>query len=159
VNIHDYLIDLEGKDWGELLEDFSPPLPAEFTLWMVNRFGDAFVVLDDGAVHMLDVGVGSLKRLADDREHFAELADIDDNAMDWLMIPLVNDCVDAGMALAPGQCYGFKIPPIIGGEYEVVNIEPRGLAAHYSYLSQFHQQTKDLPDGTRVRIIFGRRPG
>jgi hypothetical protein len=154
MNINDYLIDQAEKDWATLLRDWMPPLPPSFTLWLVNRFGDVFVVSDDdGCVHMLDVGSGTLVRVADNRDHFADLLDVNDNAMDWLMIPLVNACRDAGMSLAASQCYGFKIPPILGGEYDVSNVEPTDLAVHYSFLADIYKQTKDLPDGTPIRTV------
>lgn len=153
MNIHDYLIDQDGKCWAELLAGWRGLVPGEFTLWIVNRFGDAFIVFDDGSVHMLDVGIGQLRRLADNREHFAQLLDVDENANNWLMIPLVDGCVAAGMQISATQCYGYKIPPILGGEYRVENIEPTDLAIHYSLLADIFQQTKNLPDGTRIKTV------
>jgi hypothetical protein len=70
MDIHDYLIDQAGKDWPALFEDWGSLFPRRFTLWLVNRFGDAFVVLDDESVHMLNVGIGQIKRVADSRDHF-----------------------------------------------------------------------------------------
>lgn len=154
MNINDYLIDQTGKDWGAFLRDWMPPLPSSFTVWLVNRFGDVFVVSDhDGSVQMLDVGSGACARVADNRSHFADLLDTDDNADNWLMIPLADDCRNAGMGLGPSQCYGFKIPPVLGGKYEVANVEPTDLAVHYSFLAQVHKQTKDLPDGTPIKAV------
>ena len=154
MTIHDYLIDQQGQDWGTLLRDWMPPLPPEFTLWLVNRFGDAFVVADDdGPVHMLDVGAGVLSCVADSRSHFADLLDVDNNADNWLLIPLVDQCGEAGMTLAPGQCYGFKIPPLLGGKYELSNVEPTDLAVHYSLLADIYKQTKDLTEGTPIEIV------
>ena len=154
MNINDYLIDQSGKDWAAFLRDWMPPLPPSFTLWLVNRFGDAFVVSDeDGSVHMLDVGIGKAARVADNRSHFADLLDADDNANNWLMIPLVDECRKAGMSLGPSQCYGFKVPPVLGGKYEPVNVEPTDLAVHYSFLADIYKQTKDLPDGTPIRTV------
>src|SRR5277367_314921 len=86
MDLKDYLIPQAGKDWRTLLAGWLQVLPPSFTLWMVNRFGDLFVVLDDDSVHMLDVGVGSFKRLADSRSHFASLIGAGDNANHWLMI-------------------------------------------------------------------------
>ena len=96
MDLNDYLIPQAGKDWKALLSGWFEILPRSFTLWMVNRFGDLFVVLDDDSVHMLDVGIGRLKRLANSRAHFATLLDVGDNANNWLMIPLVNACVGSG---------------------------------------------------------------
>ena len=155
MDVHDYLIDQEGHDWSELLSDWGWLLPQEFTLWLVNRFGDLFLVLDDGSVHMLDVGSGTLERLADSRDAFADKIDESDNAAEWLMIPLVDACVSAGLTLGPGECYGFKHPPVLGGPYEVQNTEICDMAVHYSINGQTHHQIKDLPDGTQVNFKLG----
>jgi hypothetical protein len=153
MDINDYLIPQAGKDWSVLLCGWREALPESFTLWMVNRFGDLFTVHDDGSVHMLDVGAGRLARLADNRDHFCSLVDVGDNANNWLMIPLVNECVAGGMILRPNQCYGYKVPPILGGEYHVSNVEPTDLSVHYSLLGDIYRQTKDLSDGTRIRVV------
>lgn len=153
MDIHDYLIDQAGNNWSRMLCDWTPPLPSSFTLWLVNRFGDAFVVDDGGSVHLLDVGAGTFAHLAADRAQFAELLGHGDNANNWLLIPLVDACRQAGMTPGPGQCYGFKVPPVLGGRYEVANIEPTDLSVHYSFLADIYKQTKDLPDGTQVKTV------
>jgi hypothetical protein len=152
MDINDYLIDQQGKNWAKLLADWAGIIPESFTMWLVNRFGDVFLVTDDGAVHMLDVGGGSFTRLADSRSKFAELLDAGDNANTWLMIPLVDDCAKAQPPLTATQCYGFKVPPMLGGEYGIENVVPTDLAVHYSFLAQIHKQTRDLPGGTRISI-------
>ena len=117
---------------------------------MVNRFGDLFIVLDDGTVHMLDVGGATLKLVADDREHFGTIIDEGNNANDWLMIPLVDKCVAAGLHLSKGQIYSYQTPPILGGDYTVDNAEVCDLEVHFSVLGQIQNKVKDLPDGTTV---------
>ena len=92
MNINDYLIDQRGKDWPQLLSGWGRDIPESFTLWLVNRFGDAFLVVDDGSVHMLDAGGGQVSRIADSRDHFAELLDRDDNANNWLMLAELGVC-------------------------------------------------------------------
>jgi len=102
---------------------------------------------------MLDVGAGALERVADNRSHFGDLLDMNGNADNWLMIPLVDECRKAGMQLGSSQCYGFKIPPVLGGKYELSNVEPIHLAVHYSFLADIYKQTKDLPDGTPIKAV------
>ncbi|RQP21146.1 DUF1851 domain-containing protein [Piscinibacter terrae] len=154
MNLSDYLLAQDGHDWPSLLSDWAEVLPGDFIVWIVNRLGDLVVVLPDGSVHWLDVGNGSLKRVADNREHFVSAIDEGDNANEWLAIPLVDACVASGMALGAGQCYGFKVPPMLGGAYEVSNLEPTSLAVHYGLLGQIHRQTKDLPDGTQIKFVL-----
>lgn len=154
----DYLIEQQGKNWAELLSEWVPPLPASFTVWMVNLFGDLFAVFEDGSVHMLDLGTGALERLADSRDHFCDLIEQDDNASNWLMIPLVDACRRAGLALAEHQCYHFKIPPLLGGEYTVNNVAAISLREHYSFMADMVGQTEHLPDGTQVTIQIRNPP-
>jgi len=158
IDVHDYLLDQSGKDWAELLSGYADVLPRSFTVWLVNRFGDVFVAFDDGTIHMLDVGNCLITEIAGSRDEFATLIDLDDNANHWLMIPLVDQCVAAGMFLRDSQCYGFKVPPILGGAYELKNIEPTDLSVHYSFLSDIYRQTKDLPEGTKVRVVVKNVP-
>jgi hypothetical protein len=74
------------------------------------------------------------------------------------MIPLVDRCVNAGITLAEGQCYGYRIRPLLGGEYTPENIYPTDIAQYCSLLADMYRQIKDLPDGTKVRIVVDRDP-
>ncbi len=153
ADINDYLIQQDGKDWNELLSGWTGLMAEEFTLWMVNRFGDLIITYDDGSVHFLDVGSGTLAKLADSQDQFVERVDHEGNAANWFMIPLVDDCVAAGMTLLPNQCYGYKIPPFLGGAYNVDNCEPTDMSVHYAFLADIWRQTKDLPDGTKIKAV------
>ncbi len=141
MDVNDYLLDRGESDWAALLADWNWILPTQFTLWLVNCFGDLFLVLPgDGGICMLDVGAGTLRGIAADREDFDAKLRQDNNANEWLMIPLVDDCVAAGLTLPAGHCYGFRQPPALGGAYELANTEVVDLYAHYSALGQLHAQ-------------------
>ena len=158
MDVMDYLIDLEGKDWEALLLDWRFLLPRSLSVWLVNRVGAVFAVFEDGSVHMLDVGRGSLERVADDCEQFVTRLDQDDHANTWMMVSLVNACVKAGMKIGRNQCYGFKIPPMLGGSYELDNLRPTDLSAHYHLLGEIYEQIRDLPRGTKVKRIEIKEP-
>ncbi len=140
MNINDYLIAQSGIDWTKLLSCWTPPLPPRFELWLVNRLGDVFGVLDSSAVFRLDVGSGAYTEVAGSREHFANLLNQPSNADEWLRIGLTRACRAAGMELTRFQCYGFKIPPTLGGRYEVSNLEPTNLGVHYCYQAYICKQ-------------------
>jgi hypothetical protein len=150
IAVAEYLIDPNGVDWPKALASWSWLLPPKFTLWLVSRFADLFLVLPDGTVHMLDVGAGTLTKLAESRDDFATKIDEDDNANQWLMIPLVDQMVAASVILQPGQCYGFKTPPVLGGAYTVENAGPLQLLDYLTGYGSLHDQLKDIPDGAHV---------
>jgi hypothetical protein len=158
VNVNDYLIDQAGFDWQAMLAGWADILPETFTMWLVNRFGDVFIIAEHGSVHHLDIAGRTLHRVADNRDQFADLIDVPQNANKWLMIPLVDQCVKLGMSLSQRQCHGFKIPPLLGGAYEPRNVAPVDLVENYAFLADIWSQTKDLPDGSPVKLVIGPRP-
>lgn len=158
INVNDYLIDHAPFDWQTMLTGWVEILPAIFTIWLVNRFGDVFVIADKGPVYLLDVAGGTFSRLAETRDQFADLIDEPQNANNWLMIPLVDQCIASGMTLHPGKCYGFKIPPLLGGEYAIGNVVTVDLAQNYAFLADLWLQTKNVPDGAQVKLVIGEEP-
>lgn len=153
--ITDYLIDQQGHEWSSMLSEWHWLLPENLTVWMVNRFCDVIFVKEDGTVHLLDSGAGTVKELAASRESFFTLVDQGDNADNWFLLSLTDQCTASGLTLAPGQCYSFKVPPVLGGKYELENIVPADLAVTFSFLAQIHLQTKDLLDGTPINLVLG----
>ncbi len=158
MNVHAYLIDHNGLDWAQLLSGWESLLPPEFTVWLMNRYGDLFLILPDGSVHMLDVGGGSLTKLAESKGDFSRVIDEEGNAEDWLMIPLVDRLVEAGILLEPGQCYGFVTPPILGGEYSVENTMVLPITEHFGLYASYHEQLRGAPDGTKVVLKVQKPP-
>jgi hypothetical protein len=158
TSVHDYLVDHSAFDWPRLLTEWAWLLPPKLTVWLMNRFGDLFLILEDGSVHLLDVGGGSLTRLAEGREDFCRQVDEGDNANQWLMIPLVDRVVAAGLGLEPGQCYGYKIPPVLGGGYTVENTVVLPVAEHIGFCGSLHHQIADVPDGGQVVLRVGDDP-
>jgi hypothetical protein len=148
----DYLIDHSSFDWSILLCEWTWLLPPSFTAWLMNRFGDLFIVLEDETVHMLDVGTGTLRKIAENRADFAEMLDDAENANNWLMIPLIDQLIARGLMLGEGQCYSYKQPPVLGGNYELENIFVLSIQEHYGAYGSIHRQLKDLPDGAQVVI-------
>ncbi len=147
-----YTIEHGAFDWSKLLAPWARLLPGEFTLWMVNCFGDLFVVPVDGTVHLLRLEDAQLLKLAASREEFAQLAGVDGNDRDWFLIPLVDELAES-LPLARGYCYGFVRLPILGGDYAASNVRTFPLAEIYGFTASILQQLEGLPEGARVRIV------
>lgn len=152
MNVHDYLIDHSSLDWNDLLTEWHWLLPNEFSVWLLSRAGDLFITLPEGSVHMLEVGGGELSKLADSRDEFCDLMDQDDNARDWLMIPVIDSLTSSGQLLDQGRCFSFTTLPILGGGYGIENRVSLPIHEHFGMWGSVHRQIKDLPDGTQVVI-------
>lgn len=152
MKLSDYLIDYSGFNWSELLKSWRWLLPPEFTLWMMNKFGDLFLVVEDGSVYWLRTDEGRLERVASSRDEFCNLIENGENFNNWLMAPLVDRLVGSGEALKEGQCFGFTFSPIVGGEYAPPNIRIKTIEEYIPFLGEFYEQIKDLPDGAKIKI-------
>jgi hypothetical protein len=152
VHVRDYTLERAVIDWNTWLRNWEWLLPREFTLRIVHRFGDLFIVSSDGTVLMLDVIAGTLENVAQNRDEFGLTIDDAEYADLWLVIRVVDRLTASGLTLGPGECYALRQPTILGGKYEsgklvVMNIE--------NYLAKFgsiHEQLKDVPGGTLVII-------
>jgi hypothetical protein len=147
MTVQDYLIDHTDFDWPNLLVGWNWLLPPKFTVWLVNRFGDLFLVLPDDSVHLLDVGAGTLTRLADNQDEFCRKIDEGENASKWLMIPLIDKLVAAGVGLQPGFCYSYGTLPVAGGKLAPDNTLVLGIVEHYRRCVAAH---KSIRQGLKV---------
>jgi hypothetical protein len=146
----DYIISQNGLNFSEMLRDWHWALPKSFELWIVTRFADLVIVQDDGSVWFLDTGGGTFKHIADSKNHFADLAEDPNTFGDWFAVRAVDEMVAAGHTLDPNQCYSFRLPPGLGGDYVITNYMVTNIHVHLSMHGQIFGQTKDLPDGTKV---------
>lgn len=132
------------------LSCWSPILPTPVRILQTNLFGDAFVLVGDGTVHMLERASHSAQRIASSEEEFGR--EIEDDAHGWQLRRLADQCRSAGKVLADGECYAFTTLPILGGEYTVQNIWITRWQEWFSFTADLFQQIKDLPDGATVRL-------
>jgi hypothetical protein len=144
-------IAIDGLASEELLEDWMWLLKKPHTLIAMTNFGDLFVQDKGGHVHFLDLVSGDLKEVANSTAELQQLVAQKENQKRWFLTDLLTQLEHAGLLLSPGQCFGFKIPPALGGRVELSNVEIVPLAVHISLMGQIHQQVKDLPAGTRIK--------
>jgi len=146
--VQDYLIDHTHYDWPNLLVGWTWLLPPKFTVWLVNRFGDLFLVLPDDSIHLLDLGAGTLTKLADSQDEFCHKIDEGENAIKWLMIPLVDRLVAADGRPPAGFCYSFRVLPVLGGQPTVENTIVRAIVDHYRTYGTVHGQLRNAREQT-----------
>lgn len=152
MNIHDYLIDQTGLDWPSLLKEWHWLLPPKFTVWLLTRSGDLFIKLPDGSIHMLDVGAGELRRVAESRDDACAKIDEPGVAGEWLMIPVVDQLVASGCVLGPARCYSYKMLPILGGSYAPEGRATLPLREHFGCWGELHRKISELPEGAEIEI-------
>jgi hypothetical protein len=147
------LIRTADIDCQQLLSYWHWMLKKDYHPIVMTAFGDWFLLDSDGSVVFLDLVAGTLSKVADSGNEFRQAMIRPEKLEEWFMADLVQALLDAGVVLGKDQCYGYKVPPVLGGKLEAGNIEPTDIAVHQGILSQIHEQTRNLPDGTRIKKI------
>jgi len=119
----------------------------------VSALGDAFLEDASGAIYWLDTGGAELTRIADNREKFDYSRHQPELANQWFAPQLVGDLLSAGQTLGPGQCFSYKVPPTLGGDFQPDNFEACDLIANFKGLGKIQSQLRDLPVGTPISSV------
>jgi hypothetical protein len=150
-----YTLDPELFDWPALLSRWKWLMPKPVTPLMVNRLGDLVIVNNDQTVSFFDIGRGRLNQIAASREEFDLLIEESKNSKEWLATPLVKKLLKQGLTFKAEdeRIYGFKVPPLLGGEYEPENIEVTDMYSYYGFLGDLFSDMEELraicPDQAR----------
>ena len=153
ITWNELTVDFQKQGTDDLLSDWRWLVGESMQLLVVSSLGDMFLADIDGHVFWLDSGAGQLQQVAETSAEFKRLMQQREKADQWFIPQLVGELMAGGVRLAPGQCYSYKKPPILGGEIEPGNFEPCDLSVHFSVLGQLHRQIKDLPPGTKISDI------
>jgi hypothetical protein len=151
VNPYDVNFDALLGDWRWLVGPSLSPV-------VITALGDLFLRGEDGSIHWLDTVAGRLTKVAADAEEFKALMVQPEHLDEWFMPQLVGDLKEAGVSLGTGQCYSYKVPPVLSGPIDPSNIEPADLLIHFSLMGQIHRQVKDLPEGTPIHEFNVKEP-
>jgi len=153
ITWNELTVDFQKHGAENLLQEWRWLLGDSMQLLLVSALGDMFLADDKGRVHWLDAGAGQLEQIAESPEEFKRLMQQRENVDQWFVPELVGDLLAGGLRLSPGECFGYKRPPVLGGAIEPDNFEPTDLSVHFSILGQIHRQVKDLPSGARISDI------
>jgi len=148
--------------WDDLLiegSELEPDILAHGWSWLVkgrfraiaaSKFGDWFLERPDGTVEMLDAIEGTLEQVASSYAEFQQLINTPEKQELWLLSELVFTLHEKSIIPTSGECYSFKLPLVLGGKAESDNVEVCSFRLWVSLSGQIHEQSRNLPEGTRV---------
>jgi len=154
ITLDDLTVDFAHLKREEILTDWKWLIGKTKLPILLAASGDAFVEdTNDGSVQVLDVGAGKLTNVADSVEEFRSVLTDKQFVVDYFALEMIVDLRNSGKALKKGQIYSLKKPLILGGEYELENIEPTDVEIHFSTLGQIYEQASKLEPGTRITKV------
>ncbi|WP_163572870.1 T6SS immunity protein Tdi1 domain-containing protein [Fodinicola feengrottensis] len=117
-----------------------------------SLFGDVFFRADDG-IWVLDILEGTFSLGWDSAAALKAEVDTPEGADRYLLAGLAMAAYEAGIVLGHDEVYGFRVSPVLGGGFDVDNLEAVSLEVLLDFLGQIHEQLHDLPPGTRISGI------
>jgi hypothetical protein len=117
-----------------------------------NDFGNLMVKDSEGRYWRLCPEEGYCKIVASNRRELDALSTNREFLGDWYMSSLVSLAREHCGPLTDGSKYCLKIPAFLGGAYARDNIGTISLIELIHASGEIAKQTKDLPDGTKVRL-------
>jgi hypothetical protein len=134
-------------DWKWLIGKAKLPI-------LLTAGGDAFLQhVNDGSVHLLDVAAGTVSQIASSVAEFQSLLSDREFVYNHLSVAMVADLLQSGRKLSHGQIFSFKIPPVLGGEYVLSNVEVSDIEVHFSLAGQVHEKVSKLAPGTQIKGV------
>jgi hypothetical protein len=148
----DLIVRLDDVNIGRMLEFWRWLIPESHRPLFATALGDLFLAAPDGSVWWLDMGTGELKPVAANEDKFrTAIADPDNNSL-WFGAVLVDELRAAGQVLKPGECYCYKLLPMLGGEFKPANFVVYDVVKHFRVCGPIHEQLHNLPDGTIIEF-------
>jgi hypothetical protein len=132
-------------DADGLLDSWRWLVDASCQVVMISALGDLFVQNAIGQVFWIDTGWGQLTPVAENADAFKQLLLQPENLDAWFVPQLVGDLLTSGKQLKPGECFGYQVPPVIGGAIAPENFEPIAAIVYFDLLGQIQQQVQALP--------------
>ncbi len=155
LTLHDLLVELAEENDGALLDawtwlvgDAATPMLAAANGNMFYADGDA-----DSQIRILDAACSTVRDVCERWDDFSSVITVMENANEWLTPQLVGDLINTLGALPAGHCFGFKVPPSVGGSFELDNFEHTSLPIHFGLLGQIAAQVRKYPDGTPIQAF------
>lgn len=131
-------------------------LPEGIVLWGENIFGDQFgVEPGSGCVLMLNCEGGKVDPLPfrSPRQHIENMVLGDPGT--WIEIDLVTAAFRRGLRPSLMEHLSFEVPLVCGGTASEDNLEVMDGGAHLDVLGQIIEQSRGVPEGTRIRGFRG----
>ncbi|MBL0914005.1 MAG: DUF1851 domain-containing protein [Sphingopyxis sp.] len=140
--MRDLAIPCPDLDWQPLLEEWRWLVPHDHVPLLIGAFGDWIIAAPDGSIWSLELLEGSYSQIAESAEAFDRAKANADNLSTWFMADWVEIADRHGLVPSSDQCLGWKVHPILGGQFSVENIQIFSLRVYQSLMGQLFRQMR-----------------
>ncbi|QYJ77510.1 DUF1851 domain-containing protein [Shewanella acanthi] len=153
MNLEDITIDQDGIDWQNCLQYWAWILKRnpEFNILLVTKFGEIFVILDNGEVWFLSTSNASYEKVADTKEIFISQLE-DEEFIDYYFLSKVLTMLQkTDLRLEKGECFGFHIPCVFKEcSFDTDNFKKIEVEKYLIGLGDLLGKFQNTPSGEKV---------
>jgi len=155
LTLDDLLVSLADEHDGALLHDWAWLVGDAATPMLAAANGNMFYADGNSSsqIRILDAACSTVRDVCEKWDDFGTVITVMDNANEWLTPQLVGDLINTIGPLPAGHCFGFKVPPCVGGSFDLDNFEHTSLPIHFGLLGQIAAQVRQYPDGTPIQAF------
>jgi hypothetical protein len=125
-----------------LASHWSWLVPGEHTPLLLSVFGDWVFGAPDGSLWALSTLEGSYEQVAHSSAEFNMLK----QSPEWLDRRFIASWQEIaarhGIVPTASECITWRVPPVLGGSFEVGNLQLLPQSAYQSIIAQVHQQRR-----------------
>jgi len=122
-----------------MLADWSWLLPARVRPIAATRFGDCLLEVPNGEVLFLDLLEGTAGVVVTKRDELDALLKTK-QGRELLSADMVELLWGRGVQPGDAECYGYKLPPVLGGSVGSDNVRLWSRALYVALQGQLHRQ-------------------
>jgi len=123
-------------------------------LYWLNKFGNIIVKDEGGCYWLLRPEELLCEIVARTEQEMTNLWKDDDFILDWEMTSMIEIAENSFGENESGRCFYFVIPPVLGGKYELENMQTIPLLELIGSTGSIAEQIKDVPDGSRIKLVI-----
>jgi hypothetical protein len=154
LTLDDLTVSIGHLDRTTLLRDWRWLIRPTLMPALVTALGNVFLVdTENGSVHVLDAGPGTLQPVCASGEEFRKRLRDKDFVVEHFVPLIIVRMRQKGHTLTPGKLYSFMTPPPLGGEYSPDNLEPTDIEAHFATLGQIHDRARQLQESAVIERV------
>jgi hypothetical protein len=119
----------------------------------VTAFGDVFFMDSDKQVWFLDRMEGNFDLTFSSPDEMNRILESEEGQESFLLSPFIIRAEREGMLLDEGECYEWKVPPVLGAGVEFHNICKMNFVAALNVSGQLHKYLRDLPPDVAISKV------
>lgn len=147
----DLFVDLDPETQGALLREWRWLVGPGAEVFLVTVFGDVFFKAPDERVCWLNTGAASYAEVAESEEEWID--EVEERGHEWFHAKIRLDLLLRDLPLEEGQVYGWRQPPMLGGEESPENLERVDAAAYVAKTGRLARTIRDLTPGPEDDLV------